>query len=95
MTIVSKHRKEGIQPEEESPIPGQIIETSKVFDEVRDDFEGHHNNEKIRQHSSHDFYSSEDDQSCHLIGTVNTADWDYGDESEGSISRGDDNDHFL
>ena len=95
VTIVSKHRKEGIQPEEESPIPGQIIETSKVFDEVRDDFEGHHNNEKIRQHSSHDFYSSEDDQSCHLIGTVNTADWDYGDESEGSISRGDDNDHFL
>lgn len=95
VTVVSKYMKEGIQPEEECLIPGQIIETSKVVDEVRDDFEGYHNDEKIRQNSSHNLNASEDDESCHLIGTVNTADWDYGDESEGSISRGDDNDHFL
>jgi len=82
VTIMSKYKKEGFQPEEESHTIPQQIEMKTIFDDVRDDFEGSQNDDKFRQDGSHDLCLSEDDQSCHLIGTVNTDDWDETDESE-------------
>ena len=103
VTIMSRYPKAGIQPDvDESPLVPVQIDTKQIYDDVRDDSEVPETNDKKRQGTSYEMEYSDDedndddDQSFHLIGNVNTDDYDDV-EFTGvyMLGSGSDEDQFL
>jgi hypothetical protein len=85
ITVISRNRKEGIQNVVDTAVPHHITALENV--EVRDDTEALQSNDKKRDDQFNISCSSEDEQSCHLLGTVNSDDWNEADNMEECAAR--------
>jgi hypothetical protein len=87
ITVVSRNQKEGLQATVDSTIPDNIDIVDTVV-EVRDDMEVSQSGEKKRREECSNASSSSDDEhSCHLLGTVNSDDWNEADDMEVSVTH--------